>query len=452
MTTDRLPPQDIEAEKAVLGAILIENNAINIVVEILKESDFYREAHKVIYSKMVDLFQRQEVIDLITLVNALKKADGLEKVGGIAYISGLLNTVATSANVKYHAEIVRDKSILRRLITISTEIAQKAYEGNIDTKEQLDQAEKNIIQITSNQTTTDYTMANDMLGDMMENLQLVASGESTASGIPTGFCDLDKMTLGLHQSDFIIIAGRPSMGKTAFSLNLVENVALQSHKLAKREKPYVVAFFSLEMSKEQLLHRMLCAEARIDSQALRTGKLTEQEWERLWGVCDTVNNSKIAIDDTPAITPLELRSKARKIKSEQGLDLIVIDYLQLMQGGGKHSNSDNRQQEVSEISRSLKALARELKVPVIALSQLSRGVEMRQVKRPMLSDLRESGSLEQDADIVAFLYRDDYYNPQTDKPNITELIIAKHRNGAVGTVELYFHKEYTRFDSFTTEF
>ena len=451
MTADRLPPQDIEAEKAVLGAILIENNAMNIVVEILKESDFYREAHKVIYSKMVDLFQNREVIDLITLVNALKKADGLEKVGGIAYISGLLNTVATSANVKYHAEIVRDKSILRRLISISTEIAQKAYDGNIETKEQLDQAEKNIIQITTTQTTTDYTMANDMLGEMIDKLQSVANGECTACGVPTGFCDLDKMTLGLHPSDFIIIAGRPSMGKTAFSLNLVQNVALYSHKSTNR-KPYVVAFFSLEMSKEQLLHRMLCAEARIDSQALRTGKLEEKEWERLWGVCDMVNSAKIAIDDTPAITPLELRSKARKIKSEQGLDLIVIDYLQLMQGGGKHSNSDNRQQEVSEISRSLKALARELKVPVIALSQLSRGVEARQVKRPMLSDLRESGSLEQDADIVAFLYRDDYYNPRSDKPNITELIVAKHRNGAIGTVELYFHKEYTRFDSFTTEF
>jgi replicative DNA helicase len=290
-----------------------------------------------------------------------------------------------------------------------------------------------------------------MLGAMMDKLQAVASGQDTASGVPTGFCDLDKMTLGLHPSDFIIIAGRPSMGKTAFSLNLVQNVALYSHKSTNR-KPYVVAFFSLEMSKEQLLHRMLCAEARIDSQALRTGKLEEKEWERLWGVCDMVNGAKIAIDDTPAITPLELRSKARKIKSEQGLDLIVIDYLQLMQGSGKHSNSDNRQQEVSEISRSLKALARELKVPVIALSQLSRGVEARQVKRPMLSDLRESGSLEQDADIVAFLYRDDYYNPQTDKPNITELIIAKHRNGSIGTVELYFHKEYTRFDSFTTEF
>ena len=449
--TDRLPPQDIEAEKAVLGAILIDNNAINPVVEILKESDFYREAHKIIYATMLELHQKHEAIDLITLVNALKKADNLAKVDGIAYISGLLNTIATSANVKYHAEIVRDKSILRKLITISTEIAQKAYEGNIDTNEQLDQAEKNIIQITSNQTTTDYTMANDMLGAMMDKLQAVASGQDTASGVPTGFCDLDKMTLGLHPSDFIIIAGRPSMGKTAFSLNLVQNVALYSHKSTNR-KPYVVAFFSLEMSKEQLLHRMLCAEARIDSQALRTGKLGEKEWERLWGVCDMVNNAKIAIDDTPAITPLELRSKARKIKSEQGLDLIVIDYLQLMQGSGKHSNSDNRQQEVSEISRSLKALARELKVPVIALSQLSRGVEARQVKRPMLSDLRESGSLEQDADIVAFLYRDDYYNPQTDKPNITELIIAKHRNGSIGTVELYFHKEYTRFDSFTTEF
>lgn len=451
MNLDRLPPQDVEAEKATLGAILLENSAMNITVEILDESDFYRESHKTIYKTMSELHKRQEAIDLITVVNALRKDGNLEKVDGIAYITSLLNTVSTAANIKYHAEIVRDKSILRQLIKTSTDIAQQAYEGTLEVGEQLDLAEKNIMQIASGNIASEYTMANDMLSEMAFNFHSVLTGDTANAGIPTGYTELDKLTLGLHPSDFIILAARPSMGKTAFCLNLTQNIAINSHKATKR-KPYSVAIFSLEMSKEQLLHRLVCAEARIEAQALRTGRLTEPDWVRLWEACSLINGSKIAIDDTPSITPLELRSKARKIKSEQGLDLIVVDYLQLMQGNGKHSNSDNRQQEVSEISRSLKALARELKVPVIALSQLSRGVEARQCKRPMLSDLRESGSLEQDADIVAFLYRDDYYNPQTEKPNITELIIAKHRNGAIGTIELYFHKQYTRFDNFSNVF
>ena len=448
MIEDRLPPQDLEAEKAVLGAILIDNNAFNTVVELLEESDFYREAHKVIYQAMLQLHANHEAIDLITLVNILKTRSKLDDIGGIAYITSL-NNLTTAANVRYHANILREKSIRRKLIETSMRIAGNAYDENNDIAQQLDEAEKTILQISTTQATNDYTMSADMLEDMVTSLQERANNKG-ATGIPTGFSDFDKMTLGLHQSDFIILAARPSMGKTAFALNVVQNVVLRSHK-ATNHKPYVVAFFSLEMSKEQLLHRMFSAEARINAQNLRTGSLSENEWGQLWNACDIMNEAQIAIDDTPALSPLELRSKARKIKNERGLDLIVIDYLQLMQGS-KKVTGDNRQQEVSEISRSLKALARELKVPVIALSQLSRGVESRQIKRPMLSDLRESGSLEQDADIVAFLYREDYYNPETEKPNITELIVAKHRNGAVGTVELFFKKEFTKFENLSAHF
>lgn len=430
---DRLPPQDIEAEKAVIGAILLDNNAINTVVETLNEYDFYREAHRLIFKSMLSLHNSHEAIDLITVVNVLRKENKLDDVGGIAYITSL-NNIATAANVKYHAEIVKEKSLRRKLISTSTNIIENAYDESTEITQELDNAEKNILNITAEQNTNDYFMANDMLEDVLTGL----CNSDNNNGIPTGYTDLDKLILGLHQSDFIILAARPSMGKTAFALNLVQNVTLHS------KKPYVVAFFSLEMSKEQLLHRMLCAEAQIDSQALRTANLSDKDWEKLWKACDNMNKANIAIDDTPAITVLEMRSKARKIKNERGLDLIVVDYLQLMQGN-KRSSGDNRQQEVSEISRSLKALARELKVPVIALSQLSRGVESRQVKRPMLSDLRESGSLEQDADIVAFLYRDDYYNPETANEGVTELIIAKHRNGAIGTVNLLFRKEFTKF-------
>ena len=430
---DRLPPQDIEAEKAVIGAILLDNNAINTVVETLNEYDFYCEAHRLIFKSMLSLHNSHEAIDLITVVNVLRKENKLDDVGGIAYITSL-NNIATAANVKYHAEIVKEKSLRRKLISTSTNIIENAYDESTEITQELDNAEKNILNITAEQNTNDYFMANDMLEDVLTGL----CNSDNNNGIPTGYTDLDKLILGLHQSDFIILAARPSMGKTAFALNLVQNVTLHS------KKPYVVAFFSLEMSKEQLLHRMLCAEAQIDSQALRTANLSDKDWEKLWKACDNMNKANIAIDDTPAITVLEMRSKARKIKNERGLDLIVVDYLQLMQGN-KRGNGDNRQQEVSEISRSLKALARELKVPVIALSQLSRGVESRQVKRPMLSDLRESGSLEQDADIVAFLYRDDYYNPETANEGVTELIIAKHRNGAIGTVNLLFRKEFTKF-------
>ena len=444
MTEERIPPQSIEAEQAVLGAILIENEVMPFVLEIINEKDFYRETHKVIFNAMMSLYSKNEAIDMVTLTEVLRKEDKLEKADGIKYITFLAGVVPTAANVKYHSQIVYEKSVLRKLIRISTEIAAKAYDGSEEIKEQLDSAEKTILDISTRQNTNEYTMTEDMLMDVVNHFQMLAENKGNPVGIPTGFTDFDKLTSGLRPSDFIILAARPSMGKTSFALNLVQNVAIRGHKLRKREEPYVVAFFSLEMSKEQLMHRMVCAEAQIDSQRVMSGELSNLDWEKVWSTCDTLMKAKIAIDYTPAISVLEMRSKARKIKSVQGLDLIVVDYLQLMQGNTKRIN-EGRQQEVSDISRSLKALARELNVPIIALSQLSRSVESRQVKRPMLSDLRESGSLEQDADMVAFLYRDDYYNPETDRPNVTELIIAKHRNGPVGSVDLLFQPNITKF-------
>lgn len=444
---EKIPPQDIEAERAVLGAILIQNEAMSSVLEIINDNDFYREAHRVIFKAMLQLYSKNEAIDLLTTVDVLRKEQKLEDVGGIAYITALGNNITTAANVKYHANIVYEKAVQRRLINISTEIASKAYEGSEEIKSQLDYAEKKILEISTNQSTNEYTMVENMLMDAVDRLNKLNENKGKLTGIPTGFKDLDRLTSGLQPADFIIIAARPSMGKTALALNIVQEVALRGHKEKGLNQPYNVAVFSLEMTKEQLFHRMLCAEAQIDSQRLRTGELNAEDWERIWNACDKFSKAKIAIDDTPAISVIEMRSKARKVRSDQGgLDLIVIDYLQLMQGSSKSSN-EGRQQEVSEISRSLKALARELNVPIIALSQLSRSVESRQIKRPMLSDLRDSGSIEQDADMVCLLYREDYYNPETENQNITELIVAKNRNGPVDTVNLFFHKQFTKFAS-----
>ena len=330
---------------------------------------------------------------------------------------------------------------------VSTEIATMGYEANDDVGVLLDTAESRILEISNRKKKADFTPISDVLMDSVQNLEKMLANKGGLTGIPTGFSDLDKLTSGLQPSDFIILAARPSMGKTALALNIVQNVALRAHKKIGGE-PKSVAFFSLEMSKEQLVSRMLCAEANIDSQSLRVGELKDSDWESLWSACDVMSKAKIFIDDTAGITAMEMRSRARRLKAEHGLDLIVVDYLQLMQGSGKRNSSGDRQQEVSEISRSLKALARELDVPVISLSQLSRSVESRNIKRPMLSDLRESGSLEQDADIVAFLYREDYYDPNTENKH-TELIIAKHRNGPVDTVNLFFHKQFTKFVGFT---
>ena len=445
MIEERVPPQNIEAEQAVLGAMLIDKEAIAKASEILTSSDFYREAHRVIFNAMLELYNKNEAVDMVTVTEILKRDNKLEDIGGLAYITSLANVVLTAANVKYHADIVAEKSVLRQLVRVSTEIAAMGYEANEDVGTLLDTAESRILEISNRKKKADFTPINDVLMESVQNIEKLINNKGGLTGLPSGFADLDKLTSGLHPSDFIILAARPSMGKTALALNIVQNVALRAHKKIGGE-PRSVAFFSLEMSKGQLVNRMLCAEASIDSQRLRVGEMGDNDWDALWGACDLMSKAKIYIDDTAGITVMDMRSRARRLKAEHGLDLIVVDYLQLMQGSGKRNNSGDRQQEVSEISRSLKALARELDVPV--LSQLSRSVEARQVKRPMLSDLRESGSLEQDADIVAFLYREDYYNPETENKH-TELIIAKHRNGPVDTVNLFFHKQFTKLVGFS---
>ena len=432
---ERVPPQNIEAEQAVLGAMLIKKEAIVEAQEILRPDDFYREAHRLVFEAMCTLATEDEAVDLVTLVERLKKTGQLDKVGGLPFITATANTVPTAANVVYHAKIVREKADLRNLIDAATEIAGAAYEDADTVENIMDSAEKKILSIAGNRAGGAFEPMKNILLRTFERINVLYDSKGGITGLATGFRDLDKLTSGLQPSDLILVAARPSMGKTAFTLNIATYAGIRGAR---------VAFFSLEMSKEQLVQRMLCAEGGIDSQKLRTGQLGDEEWNRLVMTSDKLNKAPIFIDDTAGITVMELRSKARRLQAERGLDLIVIDYLQLMQGrGGK--GSESRQQEISEISRSLKALARELSVPVVALSQLSRSVESRQIKRPMLSDLRESGSLEQDADIVMFLYREDYYDQDTENKNITEVIIAKHRNGPVDSVSLFFQKEFTKF-------
>lgn len=443
MLEKRVPPQNIEAEQAVLGAMLIDKEAIIQVSEILTNIDFYREAHRVIFEAMLELYNKHEAVDMVTVTEILKRDNKLGDIGGLAYITSLANVVVTAANVKYHADIVAEKSVLRQLVRVATEIAARGYEANEDVGTLLDTAERRILEISNRNKKTDFTPINKVLMTTVQNIEKLINNKGGLTGLPSGFTDLDKLTSGLNPSDFIILAARPSMGKTALALNIVQNVAFRAHKKIGGE-PRSVAFFSLEMNEGELVKRMICSEAGIDSQRLRMGEMSDKDWGALWGACDVISKAKIYIDDTSFITVMEMRSRARRLQAEHGLDLIVVDYLQLMQGSSKISHSDNRQQEVSEISRSLKALARELNVPVLALSQLSRSVEQRAVQRPILSDLRESGSLEQDADIVAFLYREDYYKPDTENKH-TELIIAKHRNGPVDTVNLFFDKKCTKF-------
>lgn len=436
MLIDRIPPQNIEAEQAVLGAMLIKKEAISEVVTILIGTDFYRDAHRIIFDAMLELFNKNEAVDLITITEQLRKNEQLDKVGGIAYVTSLANSVPTAANIEYHAKIVKEKGQLRHLINSATAIAGMGYEDNENVIDVMDKAEKMILEVAAKRGGGDFTPIKNILLDTFSKIEVLYASKGGITGTPTGFKDLDKLTSGLQPSDLILVAARPSMGKTAFTLNLATHIAVREKK--------AVAFFSLEMSKEQLVQRMLCSEGAIDSQRLRIGELDDKDWGKLISAADRLSTAPIFIDDTAGITVMELRSKARRLKTEYDLKLIVIDYLQLMQGSSS-KGGDNRQQEISEISRSLKALARELNVPVIALSQLSRSVESRQVKKPMLSDLRESGSLEQDADIVMFLYREDYYDPDTENKNITDVIIAKHRNGPVDTVQLFFHKQFTKF-------
>jgi len=458
---ERMLPQNIEAEQAVLGAMLISRNAVELVTEELIPEDFYRAANRVVYEAMLRLSRRSEEIDQVTLVEELRKINKLDDVGGIAYISQLVRAVPTAANVRYHTEIVADKSARRALIGGATKIAASGYDSEDETRIIIDEAEQIILQVANRKKERDFTEVSELVTDSLKQLEILSEKRGGITGVPTGFMDFDNLTAGLHPSDFIILAARPSMGKTALALNIVANIAIRMKRDPDRRREnlpdgtkddgrYNVALFSLEMSKEQLVQRMICSEAAINAQRLRMGEIDDDGWARLWPAADKLAGAHIYIDDTAGLTAFEMRSRARRLKAAHGLDLIVVDYLQLMQGSGKKSSADNRQQEVSEISRSLKMLARELDVPLIALSQLSRSVESRQVKKPMLSDLRESGSLEQDADIVAFLYRADYYRQQDEEhDNITELIVAKHRNGPVGTINLFFNSEYTRFDSLT---
>ncbi len=441
---ERIPPQNIEAEQAVLGAMLIDKEAVVTVAEKLVPEDFYRESHKVIYAAMLGLYMKNQAIDLLTVTDVLKKENHLEDVGGIAYVTSLANMVPTAANVEYHADIVEEKSTLRQLISGGTKIAGLGFEGSGEVREIIDQAESTILAIANRNQEKDFVPLQEMLTPVITKIEALSEHQGDVTGLATGFKDFDDLTAGLHPSDFIILAARPSMGKTALALNIIANVAIRGSK--DGEKPKSVALFSLEMSQEQLVQRMLCSEAKVDAQAMRLGHLTAEDWDKIWTAADNLSKAQVYINDKPGISVMEMRSKARRLKAQQGLDLLVVDYLQLMQSGLKKNNQDNRQQEVADISRNLKALARELDVPVLALSQLSRGVESRTSKKPMLSDLRESGSLEQDADLVAFLYRDDYYKPADEAPtNVTELIVAKHRNGPVGTVLLFFDNKHTLF-------
>ena len=458
---EKLVPQNIEADQNVLSAILIENKSITAVAGILKPEDFYRISHQLIYRAMLDLYAKHTPIDMVTVTDALKTENKLEDVGGVSYITLLANVAPTAANIKYHARIVAQKAALRKMVESGTAIAAMGYEGNGDNIRQLiDEAEKSLLRLTYRRSTPDCVPIHDILSTNVDRICSLVENRKAVTGLSTGFADLDYITAGLHPSDFIILAARPSMGKTALALNIAENIALRGAK--DGEKPKSVAFFSLEMDHDQLVQRMIYNEADIDTNELRpqkeltgqgsgnsndetTDEEKEELLERVWTTAEKLDNANIFIDDTPGLTIMEMRSKARRMQAEHGLDLIVIDYLQLMQASDG-SHPENRQREVSEISRGLKSLARELNVPVLALSQLSRSVEYRQVKKPMLSDLRESGSLEQDADIVMFLYREDYYKNNDETPShLTELIIAKHRNGPTGKIKLFFKDDCTKF-------
>ncbi len=432
---DRVPPHNHEAEQSVIGAIFLEPQALITASEILIPEDFYRTAHQKIFQTMLTLSDQGKAIDVVTIAEELSAKKEIEDVGGLAYISELANAVPTAANIVHYAKIVEEKALLRRLIRVATKIVEDGYAGDDEVEVLLSEAEKSVLEVSKRKNAGDFKHVKDVLVETFDNIEQLVNRDGDITGIATGFTDLDRMTAGFQRNDLIIVAARPSVGKTAFALNVAQSIAVK-----EREN---VAIFSLEMGAEQLVMRMLCAEGNIDAQILRTGQLQDADWEKLMMAMGSLSNAGIFIDDTPGVRINEVRAKCRRLKQEHGLGMILIDYLQLIQGSGRPG--ENRQQEVSEISRSLKGLARELQVPVIALSQLSRGVEQRQDKRPMMSDLRESGSIEQDADIVAFLYRDDYYDKESESKNMIEIIIAKQRNGPTGTVTLAFRKEYNKF-------
>jgi len=434
----RVPPQSLDAEQCVLGGILIDNTALDRVIEFLGADDFYREAHRKIFRAMQTLADKHEPSDLVTLSEALRARGELTDIGGNAYLAELADRVPTAANVASYAKIVRDRSVLRALISVATDVAASGYEASEDVDQMLDRAEEAIFRIRDRKTSGHFLRIGEFLTETFKQIEKLYDQKTPVTGVTTGFVELDRLTAGLQPSDLIIVAGRPSMGKTAFCLNMAESAALRND--------VGVAVFSLEMSKEQLAMRMLCSEARVDLSRVRTGHLTDREFPRLAMAAGRLGDALIYIDDTPAITVLELRAKARRLKRDPAskLGLIIVDYLQLMRAEGR----DSREQEISEISRSLKALAKELHVPVVALSQLNRQVESRNPPRPKLSDLRESGAIEQDADVIAFIYRDEVYNPDgPDNHGVAEVIVAKQRNGPIGSVTLTFQSAFTRFEN-----
>jgi replicative DNA helicase len=433
---EKLLPQNIEAECGVLGSILIDPEAIVQIADFLLSEDFYRTAHRIIYQIIIQLYEQHEPADYITICDELERHGKLEEVGGASYITSLINQVPTSGNVEYYGRIVERTAILRRLIHAAGQIAAIAYEDG-DANIALDKAEQLIFAISQRHARADFTALRDLLSDYMSKLDQLHERRGTIVGVPTGFTDLDRLTGGLQKSDLIILAARPAIGKTSLGLSIAHNSAVKHG--------HSIAIFSLEMSKEQLVQRLLSMDAGIDQQRLRTGWIEDDEWDRIIYAMGTLSEANIWIDDTPGISTMEMRSKARRLQAEHSVDLIIVDYLQLMQSVAGGKRNENRVQEISEISRNLKGLARELNVPVMALAQLSRQVESRQSKIPQLSDLRESGSIEQDADIVMFIYREDVYNPDTERKNIADIIVAKHRNGPVGEVSLYFQASQTRF-------
>lgn len=443
MMGDRTPPHNNEAEQSVLGSILLQPSALISAMEFIQASDFYRRSHQLIFQAMIDLNEKNEEIDVVTVANILETTRQLEDVGGTPYLAEIANIVPTAANVEYYAKIVEDRSLLRRLIQASTDIISDTYEESDEVTNLLDSAEQKILEVSERKNRSGFIKISDVLRDSMEEIDQLYKNDEEITGLSSGYRALDLMTAGLHEDELIILAARPGVGKTAFALNVAQNIGTSTSEN--------VAIFSLEMGATQLVNRMLCAEGTINANNLRTGQLTEEEFEKLFVAMGSLSKANIFIDDTPGIRVSEIRSKARRLMQERGgIGLIIIDYLQLIEGSGRES----RQQEVSEISRQLKKLAMELNVPVIALSQLSRSVEQRQDKRPILSDLRESGSLEQDADIVAFLYREDYYRAEEDEEeveedNVVEVIIEKNRSGARGSVKLLFIKEYNKFSSLT---
>lgn len=429
---EKIPPQNLEAEQSVLGSMLIEKEAILRAMEILRPEDFYRDAHRGIFETIISMYDRGEAIDLVTVSENLRQRGILEDIGGLAYLTMLANAVPTAANVEHYAKIVEEKSLLRQLINAATRIAARGYEGTEDVNELLDWAEQSIFNLSQRHNQGGFAALKDVLMEAFEHIEQLYAKKGGVTGVPTGYTQFDEMTSGLQPSDLIIIAARPSQGKTTLAMNMARNAAV-NYKVP-------VAVFSLEMSKEQLAVRLLCSEAGVDMQRLRTGYLRESDWKPLSIALGRLGDSQIFIDDTPGCGIMELRARARRLKAEHNIGLIVVDYLQLVQTRGKF---ENRQQEISEISRSLKSLARELNVPVIACSQLSRAVEQREKKRPQLSDIRESGAIEQDADLVCFIHSD----PESEEKNVVELIIAKQRNGPTGSIELYFRREVGRFEN-----